>query len=92
MDGKPGLDEIFAYGLRNPYAFSFDKLTNQLYVGDVGQNTIEKIDLVTRGGNYGWRYKEGSLLLRSEWRRRWIRYDGPGGSLAARSDQSHCPI
>src|SRR6185437_12921761 len=52
--------EIYALGLRNPYRFSFDRQTGQLYVGDVGQNSIEEIDVVTAGGNYGWRVYEGS--------------------------------
>lgn len=60
---QAGLDEIFAYGFRNPYAFSFDKQTGQLYLGDAGQNKIEEVDIVTNGGNYGWRLKEGSFLF-----------------------------
>jgi glucose/arabinose dehydrogenase len=53
-------EEIYAYGFRNPWKFSFDSLTNQLWVGDVGQNTIEEIDIVEKGKNYGWRIMEGS--------------------------------
>jgi len=56
----PGRDEIFALGLRNPFRFSFDRQTGQLYVGDVGQNLLEEVDIVTAGGNYGWRVFEGT--------------------------------
>ncbi len=61
--GVTGIDEIYAYGFRNPYRFSFDALTGDLYVGDVGQNHVEEIDRVTRGNNYGWRYREGGFYF-----------------------------
>ncbi|MCF6404579.1 PQQ-dependent sugar dehydrogenase [Chitinophaga filiformis] len=59
--GKPGMDEIWAYGFRNPYRFSFDMGgAHWLYAGDAGQVLYEEIDVVTKGGNYGWNVKEGT--------------------------------
>jgi glucose/arabinose dehydrogenase len=60
--GKAGyLPEIWAYGLRNPYRMSFDKGGNHsLYLSDAGQNLWEEVDIITKGGNYGWNIKEGA--------------------------------
>lgn len=59
----PSLPEIFTWGHRNPYRFSFDALTDQLIIADVGQDNIEEIDLGLSGSNYGWNRKEGTFLF-----------------------------
>ncbi len=53
--------EFWAVGLRNPWRFSFDPPTGRLFAADVGQSAREEINLVTRGGNYGWAYREGGV-------------------------------
>lgn len=60
-DGR--CDEIYAWGLRNPFRISFDSKSGALIAGDVGQNDLEEIDIVRKGANYGWPYKEGSYFF-----------------------------
>lgn len=75
--GKPGPDEIYAYGFRNPYRMSFDMGgSRRLFLGDAGQNLYEEVDIVEKGGNYGWNVKEGTHCFSTE---------TPGTSL------SECP-
>ncbi len=57
--GVGQVKEIYAHGLRNPFRFSFDQPTGKLILGDVGQNNIEEVDIITKGGNYGWNRREG---------------------------------
>lgn len=58
-NGVDALPEVYAYGFRNPWRFSFDSANGELWLGDVGQNSFEEVDRVVAGGNYGWRCYEG---------------------------------
>ena len=87
FQGPGQVAEVYALGLRNPYRFSVDRLdlggNGQIIVADVGQNTIEEIDRLLLGGNFGWSLKEGDFLFN--------RTTGPGGNagtIGARSPGS----
>ncbi|MBC8107097.1 MAG: PQQ-dependent sugar dehydrogenase [Anaerolineae bacterium] len=74
FQGAGQVKETYALGFRNPYRFAFDRANGQLILADVGQNTIEEINRVTIGGNYGWAIKEGDFL-----------FDRTTGNVGARS-------
>ena len=64
--GKSAKPEIWAYGLRNPWRFSFDSKTNKLFLADVGQNTWEEVNIIEKGGNYGWKIMEATHCFEPE--------------------------
>jgi hypothetical protein len=79
--GMPGYAaEIYAYGFRNPFRFSFDMERGDLYAGEVGQDDIEEVDVVVAGGNYGWNIKEGSFC-----------FDPNGAGPGFAFEQEPCP-
>jgi uncharacterized repeat protein (TIGR03806 family) len=65
--GTQNCPEIFAWGFRNPWSWSFDRQTGEIWVGDVGESAIEEVNRVRRGGNYGWRCFEGTQDISGRW-------------------------
>jgi glucose/arabinose dehydrogenase len=62
--GTDSRQEIYAFGLRNPWRFSFDPATGLLWTGDVGQDEVEEVDIVEKGKNYGWNIMEGTSCFK----------------------------
>lgn len=60
-DGSEGLPEVWAYGLRHPQNFSWDREDGRMFILDIGQDQIEEVNLGVAGGNYGWREREGTF-------------------------------
>jgi putative heme-binding domain-containing protein len=73
-DARP---EIFAYGFREPWRFSFDSLTGDLWVGDVGQDRVEEVCIVRRGENHGWNVYEGFEPFSNRYRKDGAAYTPP---------------
>jgi glucose/arabinose dehydrogenase len=69
--------EIWAAGLREPWRYSFDPVTGELWVGDVGQDLYEEVDVVTKGENYGWNVIEGFAPFSNQYRRQGERFSPP---------------
>ncbi|XP_077210154.1 HIPL1 protein-like [Tasmannia lanceolata] len=84
-DGKEYAHEIWALGLRNPWRCSFDsQRPSYFFCGDVGEDTYEEVDLITKGGNYGWHVYEGNTLFTP--------LQSPGGNTAPGSINAIFPI
>jgi uncharacterized repeat protein (TIGR03806 family) len=81
--GPQNCPEIYAWGFRNPWSWSFDRQTGDLWLGDVGESEIEEVNRVRRGGNYGWRCFEGTHDVTATW---------PSGQACAARKNLQSPI
>ena len=79
---KDACPEIWCYGLRNPWRISFDRATGDLWCGDVGQNKIEEVDRLVKGGNYGWNPLEASEVFNTK-------VQAPAGCIAPVAEYQH---
>ena len=90
------LDEIWAMGLRNPWRFSFDRLTHDLYIADVGQSSWEELDFQAAssagGENYGWRCYEGNHAYTTTGCQPQNTYKAPLLEYSSASGQPHCSV
>ena len=74
IDARP---EIWAYGFRNPWRFSFDRVTGDLWLADVGQDRVEEVEIVHRGENHGWNVYEGFEPFSNQYRKEGRRFSPP---------------